>query len=363
MKQIFWMSLFGLSAAVLGGCPIYPDNGSQRVCRGSSCYSCPNDYYSDGCSTWQCNYDSECPGDYQCISNQCVSSGRPDSGFTCTQPGDCSAGENCGSDGQCHVGDCSNSGCPSGLQCKLSNGTLQCVGTPTRDGGTTSDSGHDSAVTGCQSDLECVSTGAGAKCLDGTCVKPADQCFDGTQCPANNQCVAGVCTPACDGTHACPTGYSCDTKGVCTGNPTPCGSGNQVCGGGTVCVEQHCVTPCGVGNSCTGAGLVCVNGGCIPDQKPQFICGADGTLGNGMAGNCAVGSLCLHHSCYIGCTPDDAGGTGSCRAADKFNLCKSVTTSSGSFNVCGSSTNLGTDCDLTQGRNCTTGVCIDGYCR
>ena len=30
--------------------------------------------------------------------------------------------------GQCHTGDCSNSGCPSGLQCKLSGGTLQCVG-------------------------------------------------------------------------------------------------------------------------------------------------------------------------------------------------------------------------------------------
>lgn len=362
MKRFFWMSLFGVGAAVLGGCPIYPDGGDQRVCGGNGCYTCPDPYYSGSCSAYSCNYDSDCPSNYQCINNQCVSGSSPDSGRGCTQPSDCASGQNCGTDGQCHAGDCSNTGCPSGFQCKLSNGTLQCVGgTPRDGGGDASDAGHDSAITGCQSDTECTAQGAGAKCLDGTCVKATDQCFDGTQCPSGDQCVAGVCTPACD-THACPTGYSCDSKGLCTGNPTPCGTGGATCAGGTTCVEQHCVPNCGVGNTCA-TGLVCVNGGCIPDQKPQFICPADGTMGDGSPGNCAVGSVCLHHSCYIGCTPDDAGGTGSCRAADKFNLCKAVATSSGSFNVCGSATNLGSDCNPTQGKNCDAGVCIDGYCR
>jgi len=33
------------------------------------------------------------------------------------------------------------------------------------------------------------------------------------------------------------------------------------------------------------------------------------------------------------------------------------------YDVCGSATNLGSDCDPTIGKNCPgTGVCIDGYC-
>jgi hypothetical protein len=47
-----------------------------------------------------------------------------------------------------------------------------------------------------------------------------------------------------------------------------------------------------------------------------------------------------------------------------FPLCKPVTTSSGTYDVCGSSTNLGNQCDPTQGMNCSgSEVCIDGYCR
>jgi hypothetical protein len=361
MKRIFWMSLFGLAAAVLGGCPIYPDNGNQRVCGGNGCYNCPDPYYSDSCSAWQCNYDSDCPNNYSCVNNQCISGGYDSGAGGCTQPSDCASGQNCGSDGQCHSGDCSNSGCPSGFQCKLSGGTLQCIGSTTRDGGAGDGSNGDSSISGCLNDTQCASLGAGAKCLDGVCTRASDTCFDGTQCPSNDQCVSGVCTPACDATHACPTGYSCDANGVCTGNPTPCGSGTEMCTGGTTCVDQHCVPPCGVGDTCT-TGLICVQGGCIPDQKPQFVCGADGSVGDGLPGDCAVGSLCLHHSCYIACTPND-GGAGDCRAADKFNICKSVAVSGTSYNVCGSSTNLGSDCDPTQGKNCDAGVCIDGYCR
>jgi hypothetical protein len=49
-----------------------------------------------------------------------------------------------------------------------------------------------------------------------------------------------------------------------------------------------------------------------------------------------------------------------------FPLCKSVTTSSGVYYVCGSNSNLGSECDptLVPPKNCTSpDICIDGYCR
>jgi hypothetical protein len=119
-------------------------------------------------------------------------------------------------------------------------------------------------------------------------------------------------------------------------------------------VQQHCVDACAAG-SC-GTGLTCEDGGCVPDQRPVFICSTDG-----VQDNCQAGSICLRHSCYIAC--GDAGAD-ACKSADRFNQCKTVTTSSGPHNVCGSTDNLGTDCDPTQGKNCSAGaICIDGYCK
>jgi hypothetical protein len=100
-----------------------------------------------------------------------------------------------------------------------------------------------------------------------------------------------------------------------------------------------------------------VEGGCTPDQQPVFTCGTDG-----VQDNCQAGSICLRHSCYIACSAD--AGADACKNADKFNQCKAVTTTSGTHNVCGSTDNLGTDCDPTQGKNCATPlICIDGYCK
>jgi hypothetical protein len=102
-----------------------------------------------------------------------------------------------------------------------------------------------------------------------------------------------------------------------------------------------------------------VDGGCIPDQTPVFTCATDGA--EGLPG-CQPGSICLRHSCYIACDPD--AGADACKSADTFNVCKSVTTSSGAHSVCGSNNNLGSDCDPTQGKNCADPlVCIDGFCR
>lgn len=352
MKRVLSFALFGLAAAVLGGCPIYPSDRDHRVCRSGACYDCPDGYYSSGCTDWQCNDDIDCPSDYTCNSNhRCVQGttnpNPPPSTGACTKSSDCGTGQVCGVDNYCHTGDCSTWGCSSGNVCKLSGGVLQCVPT-----GTSPDGGNS---TECSSDVQCASKGAGSKCLSGVCVLPKDQCLDATQCPNDQQCVQGVCTPSCSANKPCPTGYSCDTaKGVCAGNPSPCSTDSQ-CTGNTTCVQQHCVDRCGPNNAC-GNGLICVDGGCMPDQKPVFTCNTEG-----VQDACAAGSLCLRHSCYISCNPD--AGT-SCATADKFNVCKSVTTSSGSYNVCGSSSNLGSECDPAAGKNCTGGlVCIDGFCR
>lgn len=354
MKRAVSFVFFGLGMAVLAGCPIYPSDRAHRVCVGGDCFECPDAYYSSICTAWTCAGPGDCPSGYTCTSDQRCKftdalpppgSGNPG----CTKPSDCPNG-NCGADNKCHAGDCSTTGCPSGYVCHLasgSNGAPQCV--------PTIGDGNGGVTSSCKSDKDCPSP-AGSKCLTGTCVPPQDQCADATQCPGDAQCVDGACTPTCSASKPCPTGYGCDTaKGVCTQNPTPCTTSAQ-CGNGKVCVQEHCVEPCGAGGTC-GAGLKCVDGGCTPDQRPVFTCNTEG-----VQDTCQSGSICLRHSCYIACTAD--AGVDQCKNADRFNQCKPVTTSSGTYHVCGSTENLGTECDPTQGKHCTSPrICIDGYCR
>lgn len=318
-------------AALLGGCPVYDDD-SRYDCFAGQC-------------NWYCSANIDCPANYRCDGNRCaLDTPVPPSGQSCASKSDCPTGQNCGSDGRCHVGDCAATGCPSGLTCAFTGGVFSCVVPP--DGG---------GFSGCRKNADCASLGEGAKCLSGTCTRPVDQCTDGTQCSAG-QCVEGVCTPSCDASHPCPVGYGCDaTKGVCTVNPTPCG-GSATCAEGTTCVQEHCVEPCGEGGTCK-PGLVCVDGGCMPDQRPIFTCEGDGARDK-----CAEGSICLHRSCYIACAAD--AGASACLGADTFNVCKPVSTASGTFSVCGSNSNLGTECDVTQGVGCANPkICIDGFCR
>lgn len=332
--------LFGLGAAFLFGCPIYSERYYDDCWDGSSC----------GGS--YCAYDDECPSGYLCASDgRCR---RPTgASSSCTSSSDCDNGDTCGADNKCHPSDCSVVGCAAPRVCRLSSGAggvPACVlpDSTQPDGG--------GIVSTCRKDSDCP-TPAGSKCLSGACVAPQDQCADATQCQGGAQCVEGTCTPSCDASKPCPTGFACDaTKGVCTNNPSPCTDSSQ-CTGGTVCSQEHCVTPCGSGGSCA-AGLVCVDGGCVPTEKPVFTCNVEG-----VRDACQQGSLCLRHSCYIACDAD--AGTEACKNADTFNQCKSVTTSSGSYSVCGSTSNLGTECDPTQSKACSGAeqICIDGYCK
>lgn len=349
MKRAVSFALFGLGTAVLIGCPIYPSERNHRVCIGSDCWDCPDNYYSSSCDAWTCGSAGDCPTGYTCTADHRCALGADPNSDACTEPSDCASG-NCGADNRCHDNDCSNSGCPSGFVCHLAsgaNGVPQCVAIGSDGGGASST---------CKNDKGCPSP-AGSKCLSGSCVAPQDQCADATQCAGGAQCVEGACTPTCSQNKPCPTGYACDTaKGVCTGtNPSPCTTSSQ-CTGGKACVEEHCVDPCGPNGTCA-TGLVCVDGGCTPDEKPVFTCTTDGAQSN-----CQAGSICVRHACYIACGAD--AGADACKSADKFNECKSVATSSGTYSVCGSTSNLGTECDPTQGKNCPSpGVCIDGYCK
>ena len=112
---------------------------------------------------------------------------------------------------------------------------------------------------------------------------------------------------------------------------------------------------CGSSSECT-SGKVCVANGCMPDQSPKFTC-----QGQGIQDDCNTGSICLNHNCFIGCTlvPD------SCTLNEVgLNVCKAVETTTGTFHVCGSSTSVGTECDVSIGEACSSGkVCIDGICR
>jgi len=342
MKRIVTFLSFGIAGMGLFGCPIYGDSGDYRYCDMAGCYRCPDQSHSQ-CTPLQCGTSNDCPNGYTCNNGACVSGG-------CSQPSDCPNGSVCGQDGACHAGDCSTLGCVKGYICKVANGTGMCVADQTSDAGM--DSGPPPE---CMADSDCTNKkGAGAKCLNGTCVGAQDVCVDGTQCQNGYQCVQGVCTPPCSGTKPCPVGYSCSPQNVCTGNPTPC-SNSSMCMNGTVCSQGHCVPPCG--NGC-GMGLVCVGGGCIPDQKPQFVCTTEG-----VQDVCKMGSICLRHNCYIACSADAGADAGQCANADQFKICKSVTTMSGTYAVCGSNTNLGSECDPSQMKNCTNnGICIDGYC-
>jgi hypothetical protein len=384
MKRLLSVGLFGVAVALLGGCPVYSgDSSSSGYCDGDGCYTCPSGNQSSGqCSPLTCNSSYDCPSGYYCGSAYtCQSYGSEDAGvigtttdattaFTsCSSPSACPQGYTCGVGGACELGNCEVTGCVSGYVCALENGTVQCV---SEDAGTVPP--FDAGAVACQSSSDC--SVAGALCLDGQCVAPANQCFDETQCPSGDRCVAGACTPTCgtdDGGASCPTGYACNvvadagSGGVCSGNSSPCEANPSVCTSGTVCAQNHCVAPCGTNGSCP-TGEECLQGGCVPNELAQFTCNTDG-----VQDACALGSICLHHRCYIACSPDagapddagsDAGSAGQCPVENDLNQCKPVYESGNAYYVCGSSTNLGTQCNPTTGLACpsSSSVCIDGYC-
>jgi hypothetical protein len=347
MKRLLLGVMILGGAAVLGGCPIYPDRSSYQVC--NQC-----------CSDADCNYGQYCDSNGYCAANnyQYDASTPPP-----TSP--------CGY-------------CPAGTQCTLSGGLLQCLppappvtgdedagpgpgldasppGRPDAgDGGDGGADGGSLVHIACNSDAECAPAGAGSRCIDGTCAAQGELCSDGTQCVAGGEsCVDGVCLPICSKMEPnCPAGYACDfNRGVCSVNPAAC-SGN--CPGGAVCVESHCVAPCtatDAGPACAASGQVCINGGCIPDQAAHFQCLNEGYSG-ALASTCDSQSICLHGDCYSAC-----GDGGIC--SKPGDTCHQVLFLKVPLSVCAPANNLGTACDPAIGQLCTdeTKLCIDGTCK
>jgi hypothetical protein len=415
MKRLSLLGFVGLLASVLAGCPIYGQGDSTTSgCEGANCGSSSSSSGTPGTCTspsdcgqnQTCGSEGQChPGDcslWGCVSgficrqnpDQTVSC-QPDGSGTggsgtggagtggsstggsgtggsgtggsgtggagtggagtggsgtgggpavvyCGNPKDCSAGQTCAPDGTCKAGNCTVNGCIFGFTCSA-DGTCA--------------SANPAA---CGTNADCASAGQGYACVSGICTAPSDQCFDQTQCAAGAKCAAGKCTPACASNADCPadSGYECNVGlGLCTKPALPCSITND-CGGVAtlVCVDGACV-PRSSGPTCD-PGDVWVQNGCIPSQSATFVCGTDGAQDV-----CAMGSICLHHSCYISCDP--AQNPNACTNLASFNQCKGVTTSSGPHNVCGSNQNLGTDCDPTDpAKACQAGkVCIDGFCK
>jgi len=373
MRSIALFGILALGASALAGCPIYGDDpgttGGSGGSQGNWCNepsdcgeneTCGEDGYCHpgDCTIWGCNAGYTCEIDSNTLTASCVPSGTGGSGGTagaggsagsggggtggsgpvvyCGNPDDCAAGTTCGPDGTCQPGDCVAVGCIYGFTCNAIDG--ECKPGPNA----------------CGEDADCAGFGAGYLCVSGICTAPADQCVDQTQCGSGQKCAAGKCTDGCTADADCSAGFLCNVElGICNVPAEPCTITNDCGSADQVCVDGACV-PRSDGGTCD-PGDVWVENGCIPNQSGVFVCNVDG-----QQDVCAQGSICLHKSCYISCEPPNQNV---CDGLIGFNQCKSVTTSSGAHSVCGSSENLGSECDPQLGQGCAIGICIDGYCK
>lgn len=377
--------MLGGLAAFAFGCPIYATDSCRNDPSCAQAEPVPTNTYDTGpgdcgvCAPgYVCSYVTS--GRYQCAAYDCRAAERAcPSDATCTDMGGTVYGCIGADGGPIDTGlesgpadtgpvdtgpnDCTKTGCIAGMKCDTKSSPAVCVSTDPN---------------ACVADADCTAkTGAGSLCLGGTCKAPKDLCTDSTQCKSGSACVDGRCTPTCTGgsdagtdaaVTSCASGYSC-VSGTCSGGTGVCGAGGgdagdagASCSSSASCVAGRCAAKCAIDGACPG-GQVCVGGGCVYDDRPIFFCDKSGTA-DGSQDVCASGSICLHHNCYLTC--GGASDTTTCAKADKFPTCKSVTTSSGVHFVCGSSTNLGGECDptTTPPKSCVTGkICVDGFCK
>ena len=379
MKRLLQFGLLGAMASVLAGCPLWDDNdrGHGTGCFGDDCFNNnPECSSSADCGLNEtCGEDFEChPGDctfWGCASGECVtdengiatceggSSGSGGNGASgsggngtgghggdsgvvyCGNPNDCAVGETCGADGTCQPGDCNAVPCIYGYTCDAEVGSCKPTDPST-----------------CGSNADCAGAGTGYACVSGHCTAPTDQCFDQGQCADGFSCAGGKCIADCNDDGDCGGGYLCNTDlGICNTPETTCQITNNCGGPDAVCVDGACVPRADLGDgSCDEAGTVWSLNGCIPGQTPSFTCVTDG-----VQDACAAGSICLHRSCYINCAaPNENVCT---NLPPSINVCKGVSTVSGAHNVCASNESFGGECDPQASLSCSTGICLDGYCK
>ncbi len=283
------VSLAASFGAVLSGCPVWGDDGSD----GRPMTTVPPPADADVPRT--CSTNSDCPDGYcDATFRQCRTAVR------CSTTAQCPSGLVCDARGFCVPGGCtSNAQCSSvapGLVCDTS--TRQCV-----PGGR------------CTSDAQCAATPNTPVCLGGSCQARSNQCQFDYQCTGSGQaCVDGRCVVGCTAATAsqvCAPGQQC-VANRCT-YPTS-GSCASPCPTGQLCVSGACLRTCSTDAAC-GTGFMCDNGVCRVDTRPRPFCTRDA--------DCNRGSVCYNGACRLLCPMPTVMPDGACMSVDvQFNLCR-----------------------------------------
>lgn len=158
-----------------------------------------------------------------------------------------------------------NEGGPGNVYCQQYDQQCKCDTTKR-------DCESNKCVVRCTNDVDCVSSGVGAKCGGGRCV----QCVSDDNCSNGTQCVSGTCTAPCQNDGDCPGFQRCNA-GKCTA------SGCQT--------DRECV-----------ASTRNVEATCGTDGKCIVPCQTDLECGNPKAYSFFS---CLRNQCvYMGCQSD-----------------------------------------------------------
>ncbi len=269
-----------------------------------------------------------------------------------------------------NCGSCGNA-CDSSEPCTIVSGWAVC--SPAGCEGTTRST--DCGVGRCI-DLEWDSAGCGS-------------CW--IACPAHSQCIMGNCTPCSTGTDRCGYG-SLAGGGFCediVSNPWSCGGCGIVCDPDKICEAGTCVScpagkircgsscvdlntdrnNCGTcGNYCYDAssgGTTCCAGQCTELQTNETHCGSCGRT-------CSASQACIGGTCLL--MPDAGVPDITCRLGQTVcnRMCVSLESDESNCGVCGhacssgqvcsdgeclTDSGCGTACD--RGETCCNGICVD----
>ncbi len=315
------MSLAATFGAVLTGCPVWDDDGSDRVRPDAGI---PVDNGPPPVTT--CTSHANCPGGY-CLNNRCAAA------QTCGAGSPCPSGFACDARGLCIPGCSTNADCTAvaaGLVCDTT--TRQCV-----PGGR------------CTTDAQCASTPATPVCLGGSCQARTNQCQFDYQCTGTGQaCVDGRCVVGCTSAAQCAAGQQC-TAGRCA-YPTT-GSCATPCATGQLCVSGVCLRTCANDATC-GTGFMCDNGVCRVDTRPRPFCTMDS--------QCNMGSVCYNGACRRQCPNPAVTPDGDCMRVDvQFNLCRA---DGMGRSLCTSTNEVMPQC--ARSANCAAGrACVNARCQ
>lgn len=268
-------------AALLGGCPIFIDDGDDHgrgnwYCDDYGCWGddgrpawcdvdidCPNGSVCDEASgacvdAPNCDYDHACPGGYQCdfARQVCL---PPQGNFSCESSDDCLGGT------FCLDGACVDSGmCAEDTECDAIGQNLIC---DTARSTCIPDPGPcPTGDCGCVVDADCV---GGFVCEQGTCWDPVSLCQGDAECGDGRVCDGAFCAKSCADDGVCPTGQACGVDAVCrdlVGGVGECVYTDD-CAANSQCINATCFASCSDNSAC-GAFEFCDHGACRADDRP-----------------------------------------------------------------------------------------------